>query len=1643
MRIWRLGFKRWRGLSLMLMTIIASVLLILTPLRYALAKESQSGTADLSLYQRASELTREFGTSLAPGSGVNANEMSMIYDNDGTTLIPAGNAGAFLGYADVLSDDGAIVGWLTNAFTMGSVTITYEQLKNVVESTWINNPFFLYAGYGEVLTSLGLASTGRGALTATGRAVGSFLTLMVYYLASAAPLLFRGALSLLEFLNPFTLFSGAIDGLSDTTGGLLSPVIDVVSDVYEAIQNFGAAVLLPLLLIMTILGILFFKATNGMKRVARYALRVFMMFAGLPLIGATYTGLIHDLNAQAQIGAQYADYLVLSSYVDFEGWVRHTRLAPLGREFNMRHPASAERSVALSSVSRNMVLAINGWRAGNTIAGKMYDTYCGTSDIGNAFDITDNVHDLDDADIDVTVSTINILKRHMTSDMYTSSDYNGDVVGQIQQILRNHTDDSELDEVEEEILKMFYITSSGNRAVFDRFRGDGYWRKPIDWNLESSDGEEIGARGLFTNESNDGLAEHEVFQFPTYPYNIYNAGDLEYRLGYRSEHVSGRVYTPLAPIGDTKEGVVGGLSPISMYNFLNTSFSKNGLTVYSPERSTSAQTREGYYSVTFAGTGPLVFIRWVENIAIMICMTVLTVSFGLMLVSAALKNIPRILSGVFGTALGSIQYITKLLVSTAVLVIQILGVIFLYFLSESLVMSFIVNMNELLDYTGDFFVAGVIDDFMSGVTLLDYTGNFLGANIITDFASSVILITFTVLIVWQLVKNVKVFTQMMEEVVSGAITRIMGLLDTATGGKGIDLAKATGGRIGADGRLSDEALASDDRGLTGALAGVASGGLVGGVAGVLADAHDIETQREGIAAAEGQTRDVGGKIASRLETAASLMKAKGLDSAKGVVGVDGKSYERAKGLKESELHAMRYHKGTPLAHASSERMGANVNERGQQIDENGELITNEDGDALNALGYAVSPESSAAIIGGKLSTDDSGAVLSEDGTVYVDEAGRTMYADESGALVDEDGQAMMIGDDGVMTETDTPVSALSQIKKFDKARGDYRRYADMKKAQNSSHYGVDDEGVPVDVKGKPIKAVDSEGSRTTASFDNDGYLIGEDGSRIEASNVRGKLDSRAYETVTDDATGKTFVRHKGDQAMRHNVGKNVANRPVKPTTSLQSLAKQAVRAERVANQAEQRVQALKEQGAPAYAIAQAQRFATVARQEAKALEQRAGQEQVKRAQDPQLSQVRHPVSDIEVATATKSAKQQMNHVAEAQAKLDALKGKGAPPAMVAQQQQRVEQAIKQAQQADRTLSIVKLAESTGRAFSEVAQAQSALDASEAGYMQAKRALSEARRNKAPKEVIQQHERALSVATMQLTKAQNDMSHVSLKPQASLATRDMVDSKYTTCLQAERRAADQLSALEQRQAPAFEIARARQNHRVAKRNLMKAKRERRAAHAPKENVVVDMPVVDVKHLPTPAESLATLTKLGVATYPDYARKMQTESSELNTLKQTARQLEQRIQSARKNKMPEQHVERLVKEHEQMTAEVGKKQQDVSLLQRHAHGLVSSGHFKPSVATRPIRRSGDLVLKDMVTLNHEQRIYERLLDQQKKGLLTEQEVRDMQASKRMIDALQRRLVGSGIQQEALRDHHTTSDSVRQVSQTWSSFISGHLS
>ena len=711
------GWFRGKGLKVMLV-ILSTLAIFIGFLGYNTPEANASGVQDFSLYFRASEVATKFGTDMAPSTDEDSHDSSPWLNEHSI----AGNVGGLLGYSrDLSEEEGGIVGWVTSRFSANSMSYNYEQLVTLGGSKSVaTNPLLAYGLYGAQLQTLGLVDSGTPGFTGS---VTGFIFAAIYWLSQLVPFIFNVIMKLLALLNPFQLFFGVF-GLTQSLGvPFLSDLAATIGDIYGAIQNMSMVVTVPVLIGMTAVSIFMFQG-NTSKKLLRVFVRVFMIFAGLPIIASTYTSVIEDLSAGMELGAPFANYVIATQYVDTENWMKHTRLAPPTTNkigLGSTHYPGAEFS---PSVSREAVLEINTKRVfGNDLLSDLSSI----STVGESIDGIDSVNTGAQSRIGR-----DLIDRYRAGDRFSASDYEGYVKSQL--------DGS--------------LTSSEIASMFEP---------------SVSDFDDHDVYGEMFDPEVD-----RVVDFDNIGWSIYNMGGLHYVPGNTPGDGYFNAYMPSG--GDS--GVTGGgavhatkasvsrgsipigLSPLSMYNFLNTDFGATSMTVYSPETSSNTFSSNDYASVSMANTGFFGFMFATESIVMLLGSAAIGLFYALGLLQIIVASIPRILSGVFGTAVGSLSMVTKLLVSTVVLILEIIGTVTLYTVFDGLLLS----------------VMRGSDTMVAAVT--GATGNpvLIAAG---GLVKSAIVIVLGAGIVFFAMKNRTKFAKMVEEVTTDLITKLMSGLDNS------------------------------------------------------------------------------------------------------------------------------------------------------------------------------------------------------------------------------------------------------------------------------------------------------------------------------------------------------------------------------------------------------------------------------------------------------------------------------------------------------------------------------------------------------------------------------------------------------------------------------------------------------------------------------------------------------------------------------------------------------------------------------------------------------------------------------------------------------------------------------------------------
>lgn len=711
----------------LLFSLVAALLLLFTGLSPGVAHaDDEDEGSDYSFYMKASQLSEAFEQEVSPQSATSSSSAgSSLLMNSQGSRIKTGQAGGLLGYSESTSDQKGVYGWLHSELSTNSASYNYSQLKNIssknangdLEETGV---LVSYAYYGKTLSDLGFDNTASSGASIGRIIAGSFLYL-VYIIASIAPMFFVWGIKLIKLLNPFQLVGAAFAGLNNSQiPGFLGTTVKYVSKIYTALESMSTFVILPVMIGVTVFSIFMFRRTSASKKLVRLAVRALMMFGGVAIIGSTFTGLLNKLDDMTSSGTQYADFVVLSSFVDFESWAQNTRLAlPVGgdyRDLGNTFKSTKEGESSMSKSRQSTALLINAMANNDATLLSMYNSM----DASNAFNVFDEANDSIGSgggkyNTNKQLKATSILVSYLKGELYYSSAYEG-------------------------YAKADYESKNAESVV------NMFTKLPTV--LSGKDSDKIGLLGG-TNDAIGSTSNNS---------SIYSAGSL----GRTGKDINGFFQSSsLATTGKAIPTIgsgasAGGLTPMAMYNYLNTKFGSTNLVVYSPVKSSSSYVKESHRSVNFVGgTGALMFIGYVETAVVLIFLATISLIYAFGLIQVSFGSIARILPGIFGSAVGSIGFITKLLVSVVVLLVEILGTVLLYGITQYLSISVMVNLNTIFQY----------DKLSISASMM-------------EAVKSIIVIVIMILLMYISFKNRTKFVKSMEETVTNIITKLMGALDS-------------------------------------------------------------------------------------------------------------------------------------------------------------------------------------------------------------------------------------------------------------------------------------------------------------------------------------------------------------------------------------------------------------------------------------------------------------------------------------------------------------------------------------------------------------------------------------------------------------------------------------------------------------------------------------------------------------------------------------------------------------------------------------------------------------------------------------------------------------------------------------------------
>jgi hypothetical protein len=735
-----------RAIALVMMALLAGV----TALAFSSPAQAEEDPSNYSFYKLSSSLAAFFSNAQSP------DEKAAPIKSDvwGSVLENPGSAGSMLGYVD--PDFSFSMEFLNSQISGSSSAVGYDTLIQSSQAGGASStktPGMLdYAHFGATLNAMGLDSMGTGLSLGFFEPIGGGLIMLLYIFTGVVDLLFTGIIGILKALNPFTLFYEGVRLVSPTfaegmTGGQAAPgflggLSSWIGQWYQVLNNLSWAVLVPLFIGVLLLSLLLFKNMNRGSAVKKLLIRVAFIGLGLPLIGSMYTGVLNSMGDASKSGSAGSTQVVLSTYVDFQNWAFKNRLyVPEKAVIEWDADEKKPTGKALANV-RNTALEINkstnsSWstiKSSMNVAQNQSWTEAALND--KAGDTSGGLNGY--------MSTIDLLSRYIKGSKIDAASYETAIKGDIS-------------------TSPPYTTGTDGR------------KQVGEWFTKFSDPE----KGLPSIEDPDEVANNPVIRVAdgnglvASPAGATN-GDKKYtspsQWGCRS-WVSTSDGHPLNC----------NMSTLSMYNYLNTSFGADSMTMYSSNKSTSGATREMHNSVTQVGTGTMSGLYWLNSIVLLGSFVIIGLGYAFSVLFANIRRGFQLVTAIPFATIGAIPGIAKVIIYTTAMILEVIVTLFIY----RFIQVFLISIPQIVEMP--------FSAVLNGVS----TGDTAAANLISGgtLSSVMTVLSIIALIIFSVIalRVRKTMVKSINEVVTKLVDKFMQTNVAPPGGKGGMMPALAGG----------------------------------------------------------------------------------------------------------------------------------------------------------------------------------------------------------------------------------------------------------------------------------------------------------------------------------------------------------------------------------------------------------------------------------------------------------------------------------------------------------------------------------------------------------------------------------------------------------------------------------------------------------------------------------------------------------------------------------------------------------------------------------------------------------------------------------------------------------------------------------
>lgn len=652
-----------------------------------------------SLYDVANVIQEHFGKqtsdawySWVPGSVGDAGGISNPTN--------AGNASAFVGFGESSSLSYFISG------SSVSNTAAYAAFDGVLLSSGsTTSHIYNYVKYGYALQESGLVKTASGMSMGISGMVSTIAGAMLwcfYLMAKAVPTVMSVVVTILQTFNPFSFF-----GYADNISAYMTTNVDdthimyglaqLVSDWYNRFSGFSWSVMMPCFIAVLILTVVLLRKSSSFSTLKKFLIRITFLVIGIPLLGVTYTTMLDSVGDQTDASLSSANDIVLGTFVDTEMWLTSSRLSLPSKSTLTVYDDNGTLSITSATrlSARANAYAINSQSyglSGTSPFVRYKETDTDLDDNDNILDNT-NSSSITFDDVDVIES---IISRYRSSKIFYGSEYESMVIAD----LLSSTNATAVEHISD---------------MFSDSDGAGDFKGDTRFSSSTTSSGWIGS-----------------------DYNIYNNGGLSPSVSNSKTAFGGTSYSVSNPGGlmSVTEDSPKGLSTIGAYNFLNTTFENSNLTVSSAKKASTGFSKNGYLSVTLAGTGLDSFLYFLEACVMLLAFTIIGIGYCFGMLFGNLKRTFGVITSMPFALLGSVNAIAKMIGFTIVAIVEVLGTI----LAFSIVMELLMSLSSV-------FGATILTSLLSGTAGATGVAGYLGGVSLASSVLSIIAILNIIIII--------------------------------------------------------------------------------------------------------------------------------------------------------------------------------------------------------------------------------------------------------------------------------------------------------------------------------------------------------------------------------------------------------------------------------------------------------------------------------------------------------------------------------------------------------------------------------------------------------------------------------------------------------------------------------------------------------------------------------------------------------------------------------------------------------------------------------------------------------------------------------------------------------------------------------